>query len=66
MRFIDINEESLDEKIKYIIKGINKFKKENNIELYDILSDECLFKKLIYFLKNKFGVKYVEAFWKCP
>ena len=60
MRFIDINEESLDEKIKYIIKGINKFKKENNIELYDILSDECLFKKLIYFLKNKFGVKYVE------
>lgn len=56
-KFIDIEDTCVNE---YIVSGINEFKKENNVNLIDILSDREVLKKLIYFLKEDCGIKYVE------
>ena len=58
------NKEFMDiepyQKDNYILAGIKEFKKQKAIELVDILSNREVFKKLVKFLKEECGIKYVE------
>ena len=58
--YMDIDDGNSERANEYINEGINEFKKENNIGIDEILSNREILKKLIYFLKEKCGLKYVE------
>ena len=67
-KYMDIEEENYGDKRHYITEGINSFKKHYSKETSDILSNRELFKKLIMFLRNSYGLKYVEIrnFFEIP
>lgn len=67
-RFLDIDDEYKLNYKKYMIEGIRNFKKENNTDMLDILSNRENFKKLIKFLKEECSFTYVEIqkFFEIP
>ena len=60
MRFMDIDNESKEEKDRYILIGIREFEKRYNKKLFDILSNRDILKEIIYFLNSEFKIKYIE------
>lgn len=56
--FMDIDN-SYDKKY-YIVEGIKEFTKENSIEIVEIMSDRERLKQLINFLKNEWGINYID------
>ena len=67
-RYIDIKEKNYDRTREYILEGIREFKKGEVLEIVEILSNREIFKKLIYFLKENCGFKYIEIqkFFEIP
>lgn len=67
-RYMDINEESNDRTKDYILEGIREFKKEKVVETVDILSNREVLKRMISFLKESCGIKYIEIreFFEIP
>jgi len=59
-RYMDIKEEDLDTTNEYILEGIREFKKEEVVGMVEILSNREIFKRMIYFLKESCGLKYIE------
>ena len=57
---MDIKEEDLDTTNEYILEGIREFKKEEVVGMVEILSNREIFKRMIYFLKESCGLKYIE------
>lgn len=68
IRFMDLDNESLNEKNEYITRGIRKFQKDYSKEIFEILANRDLLKKLIYFLNSEFRIKYIEIrnFFEIP
>ena len=66
-RFMDIEEEA-NNVYEYIEEGIREFKKDNAIDIIDILSNRSILMKLIFFLKEDCNIKYVEIrdFFEIP
>ena len=60
-RYIDIEDETEEEKKEYILNGIKEFNKINSSTIIDIFSHREVFKKLIKFLKEQWNIKYVET-----
>ncbi|MBQ9297660.1 MAG: transposase [Clostridia bacterium] len=59
-RFMDIEEYSSEQKKQYILEAIYEFRKRYCKSTFEIFSDRDVLKKLIWFLKEKFGCTYVE------
>lgn len=58
--FIDIDED-INEKIDY---GVSDFCKKENIEIYKLLEDKVICKKIINYLKNEWQISYVDIMKK--
>ena len=67
-RYLDIKDEKNDTTEEYILEGIREFKKQETVEIVEILSNREIFKRMIYFLKESCGLKYVEIrnFFEIP
>ena len=67
-RYLDIKDEKNDTTEEYILEGIREFKKQETVEFVEILSNREIFKRMIYFLKESCGLKYVEIrnFFEIP
>lgn len=59
-RYMDVDEENTERIKEYILEGIREFKKEELVDIVEILSNREMFKKLINFLKEMCGLKYRE------
>lgn len=59
-RYMDINEENYNITEEYILEGICEFKKKEEVEIVEILSNRDVLKRLIYFLKENCNIKYIE------
>ena len=57
-RFIDVDDNDNIE--KYIINGIREYKKEKKESIAEIFSNRELLKKIISYLYNECGIKYIE------
>ena len=60
IKFMDIDNESIEEKKEYIVNGIRKFKKDYCKEMAEILANRNLLKELISYLNSEFKIKYIE------
>ena len=67
-KYMDIDNENGEEIGEYIESGIREFKRENNLDIIDILSNRMVLVDLIKFLKNDCKIKFVEIreFLKIP
>lgn len=67
-RYMDIQEENKEITKEYILEGILEFKKEESLEIVEILSNRIIFKNMIYYLKESCGFKYIEIqkFFEIP
>lgn len=59
-KYMDIADENSTKIDVYIQEGVTAFIKKENIELTKILSNREILKKLIYFLKENWGLKYAD------
>lgn len=66
--FIDIDEDDYENVKGYIIKGIEEFKKQHSKKLFEVFAERDILKKLIRFLNNDCGIKYVyiRDFFEIP
>lgn len=67
-RYLDIKDEKNDTIQEYILDGIREFKEQEIVEMVEILSNREIFKRMISFLKENCGLKYIEIrnFFEVP
>ena len=67
-RYLDINDEKNNTIQEYILEGVREFKEQEIVEMVEILSNREILKRMISFLKENCGIKYVEIrnFFEIP
>lgn len=67
-RYLDIKDEKNNTIQDYILEGIREFKEQEIVEMVEILSNREILKRMISFLKENCGLKYIEIrnFFEIP